>query len=241
MKVIGNINDELDVLLRSSGILVDRQPYENIKDGVISPDEYGAILIDIDHEDADGIYSPRVLTGRHHRVPIIGVSYDQYVPEDSSWEASQTTFLEQGGMYLLRDPVHPPLIVACIRKATNVSRGLSPGMPNVFLYDHRLRIDMNTTMVYFDERSLGMTMQESNIMCALARANGRLCHSTHLMSSLYGDVNNEPEEKIIDVFVCKARKKLDEAEAGLSYVIETVWGRGYRLRDVSAEQLREAG
>ncbi len=41
---------------------------------------------------------------------------------------------------------------------------------------------------------------------------------------------DEPELKIIDVFVCKLRKKLASATGGDNY-IETVWGRGYVLRD----------
>jgi two-component system cell cycle response regulator CtrA len=41
---------------------------------------------------------------------------------------------------------------------------------------------------------------------------------------------DEPELKIIDVFICKLRKKLAEATGGANY-IETVWGRGYVLRD----------
>ena len=41
---------------------------------------------------------------------------------------------------------------------------------------------------------------------------------------------DEPELKIIDVFICKLRKKLSEATDGVNY-IETVWGRGYVLRD----------
>ncbi len=49
------------------------------------------------------------------------------------------------------------------------------------------------------------------------------------LNDLYGGVD-EPELKIIDVFVCKLRKKLTAATAGENY-IETVWGRGYVLRD----------
>jgi two-component system cell cycle response regulator CtrA len=41
---------------------------------------------------------------------------------------------------------------------------------------------------------------------------------------------DEPEIKIIDVFVCKLRKKLADASGGVNY-IETVWGRGYMLKD----------
>ncbi len=49
------------------------------------------------------------------------------------------------------------------------------------------------------------------------------------LNHLYGGMD-EPELKIIDVFICKLRKKLAEATGGQNY-IETVWGRGYVLRD----------
>jgi two-component system cell cycle response regulator CtrA len=49
------------------------------------------------------------------------------------------------------------------------------------------------------------------------------------LNHLYGGMD-EPELKIIDVFVCKLRKKLAQATGG-SHYIETVWGRGYVLRD----------
>jgi two-component system, cell cycle response regulator CtrA len=53
------------------------------------------------------------------------------------------------------------------------------------------------------------------------------------LNHLYGGVD-EPELKIIDVFVCKLRKKLARATGGEHY-IETVWGRGYVLRDPAPE------
>ena len=49
------------------------------------------------------------------------------------------------------------------------------------------------------------------------------------LNHLYGGMD-EPELKIIDVFICKLRKKLSMACGGENY-IETVWGRGYVLRD----------
>jgi two-component system cell cycle response regulator CtrA len=49
------------------------------------------------------------------------------------------------------------------------------------------------------------------------------------LNHLYGGID-EPELKIIDVFVCKLRKKLQDASGGENY-IETVWGRGYVLKD----------
>ena len=52
---------------------------------------------------------------------------------------------------------------------------------------------------------------------------------------LYGGMN-EPEMKIIDVFICKLRKKLSEASDGDNQ-IDTVWGRGYVLKDPETEHL----
>ena len=51
------------------------------------------------------------------------------------------------------------------------------------------------------------------------------------LNHLYGGMD-EPELKIIDVFICKLRKKLAIASNGRNY-IETVWGRGYVLREPS--------
>ena len=52
------------------------------------------------------------------------------------------------------------------------------------------------------------------------------------LNHLYGGMD-EPEMKIIDVFICKLRKKL--AQAGADNLIGTVWGRGYMMRDSSSQ------
>jgi two-component system cell cycle response regulator CtrA len=68
-----------------------------------------------------------------------------------------------------------------------------------------------------------------------------LCKGTTLtkemfLNHLYGDMD-EPELKIIDVFMCKLRKKLANASSGKNY-IETVWGRGCLLREPSEDDAR---
>ena len=52
------------------------------------------------------------------------------------------------------------------------------------------------------------------------------------LNHLYGGMD-EPELKIIDVFICKLRKKLANAAEGKNF-IETVWGRGYALEAARA-------
>ena len=53
------------------------------------------------------------------------------------------------------------------------------------------------------------------------------------LNHLYGGMD-EPEMKIIDVFVCKLRKKL--AQAGAGNMIGTIWGRGYMIREPPGAQ-----
>ena len=58
----------------------------------------------------------------------------------------------------------------------------------------------------------------------------------HFLNPFYGGMD-EPEQKIIDVFICKLRKKLANASSGKNY-IETVWGRGYVLREPGEHEER---
>jgi two-component system cell cycle response regulator CtrA len=74
--------------------------------------------------------------------------------------------------------------------------------------------------------------QEYGILELLSLRKGPRCQG--VPNHLYGGMD-EPELKIIDVFVCKLRKKLSQATSGENY-IETVWGRGYVLRDPETER-----
>jgi two-component system cell cycle response regulator CtrA len=70
----------------------------------------------------------------------------------------------------------------------------------------------------------------------LSLRKGFTCSKETFLNHMYAGADEEPEMKIIDVFVCKLRKKLCAATGGVDY-IETVWGRGYVLRDPIAEDL----
>lgn len=78
-------------------------------------------------------------------------------------------------------------------------------------------------------RTFRLTKKETALLMALA--DGRLHSKDSLLSMIYGGVD-EPELKIIDVFVCKLRRKLE----GVAIDIGTVWGQGYVIED--AEPLR---
>jgi len=92
-----------------------------------------------------------------------------------------------------------------------------------------LVVNLDTREVSVDGHGVHLTGKEYGILELLALRKSTTLTKEMLLDHLYGGID-EAEIKIIDVFVCKLRKKLAEATGG-SHYIETVWGRGYRLRD----------
>ena len=93
----------------------------------------------------------------------------------------------------------------------------------------KLVVNLDTRQVSVDDHSVHLTGKEYGILELLALRKSTTLTKEMFLNHLYGGMS-EPEIKIIDVFVCKLRKKLAQATGGNHY-IETVWGRGYRLRD----------
>ena len=78
-------------------------------------------------------------------------------------------------------------------------------------------------------KTVHLTGKEYQMLELLSLRKGTTLTKEMFLNHLYGGMD-EPELKIIDVFICKLRKKLSQATGGETY-IETVWGRGYVLRD----------
>lgn len=77
-------------------------------------------------------------------------------------------------------------------------------------------------------QSIGVTPAEAAILVDLARRPGETRSKAQIMDAIYGGADDEPDMKIIDVLVCKLRRKIIEATGGLD-VVQTIWGRGYRF------------
>jgi two-component system cell cycle response regulator CtrA len=86
-------------------------------------------------------------------------------------------------------------------------------------------------MVEINGTRVHLTAKEYQMLELLALRKGMTLTKEMFLSHLYGGME-EPEMKIIDVFICKLRKKLAIASGGRGY-IETVWGRGYVMREQS--------
>jgi two-component system, cell cycle response regulator CtrA len=96
----------------------------------------------------------------------------------------------------------------------------------------KLLVDLDARVVSVDDKRVHLTGKEYGILELLTLRKGTTLTKEMFLNRLYHGVD-EPEIKIIDVFVCKLRKKLVQATNGEHY-IETVWGRGYVLRDPAA-------
>jgi two-component system cell cycle response regulator CtrA len=92
-----------------------------------------------------------------------------------------------------------------------------------------LSVNLDTRAVVVNGYPLLLTDKEYSILELLSLRKGMTLTKEMFLNHLYGGAD-EPELKIIDVFICKLRKKLSSATGGETY-IGTVWGRGYVLRD----------
>jgi two-component system cell cycle response regulator CtrA len=93
----------------------------------------------------------------------------------------------------------------------------------------KLLVNLDSRVVSVEDQPVHLTGKEYGILELLSLRKGTTLTKEMFLNHLYGGMD-EPELKIIDVFVCKLRKKLAQATGGKHY-IETVWGRGYVLRD----------
>jgi two-component system cell cycle response regulator CtrA len=96
-----------------------------------------------------------------------------------------------------------------------------------------LVVNLDAKNAELNGEPIRLTGKEYEILELLALRKGSTMTKEMFLNHLYGGLD-EPEAKIIDVFICKLRKKLN-ANGGHDY-IETIWGRGYTLREPT-EQL----
>ena len=93
-------------------------------------------------------------------------------------------------------------------------------------------MNLDSREVLVGNAPVHLTGKEYSILELLVLRKGMVLTKEAFLNHLYGGMD-EPEMKIIDVFICKLRKKL--AQAGEGNLIGTVWGRGYTMRDPVAE------
>ncbi|RYH10333.1 response regulator transcription factor CtrA [Tropicimonas sp. IMCC6043] len=129
----------------------------------------------------------------------------------------------------LTKPFHREELVARIHAIIRRSKGHSQSK----IRTGKVTVNLDAKTVEVDSKGVHLTGKEYQMLELLSLRKGTTLTKEMFLNHLYGGMD-EPELKIIDVFICKLRKKLSQATGGENY-IETVWGRGYVLRDPDAE------
>jgi two-component system cell cycle response regulator CtrA len=180
--------------------------------------DYDIILLDLVLPDIDGYEVLRRLRAARVRTPVLILS-----------DLAELDHKIKGFGFCADDFLTKPFdrreLVARIQAIVRRSKGHpeSPIRTGNFL------VDLDNRVVSVAGQPVPLTGKEYGILELLSLRKGTTLTKEMFLNHLYGGMD-EPELKIIDVFVCKLRKKLAQATGGKHY-IETVWGRGYVLRD----------
>ena len=180
--------------------------------------DYDIILLDLMLPDIDGYEVLRRLRAARVRTPILILSGLAELDH-------KIKGLGFGADDFLTKPFDRRELIARIQAIVRRSKGHSEST----IRTGKLVVNLDTRVVSVDDQPVHLTGKEYGILELLSLRKGTTLTKEMFLNHLYGGMD-EPELKIIDVFVCKLRKKLAQATGG-SHYIETVWGRGYVLRD----------
>ena len=180
--------------------------------------DYDLILLDLVLPDINGHDVLRQLRVARIDTPILILS------GETDTENKMRGFGSGADDYLTK-PFHREELIARIHAIIRRSKGHSQSI--IKTGDIEVNLDGKTVEVRWN--TVHLTGKEYQILELLSLRKGTTLTKEMFLNHLYGGMD-EPELKIIDVFICKLRKKLSEA-TGRENHIETVWGRGYVLRD----------
>ena len=178
--------------------------------------EYDAIVLDLMLPDMEGFEVLRRLRAAGHGTSVLVLS-------GLSRPQVKVLALSAGADDVMTKPFDKSELVARLKAIVRRSKGHS--QPGLQVGPMSLNLDTNEVSV--GGQPVHLTGKEYAVLELLTLRRGMVLTKDQFLSHLYGGID-EPEMKIIDVFICKLRKKL--AQAGADGIIGTVWGRGYTLR-----------
>ncbi len=186
--------------------------------------DYDLILLDLNLPDMNGHDVLRQLRLARVDTPIL------ILTGESDTENKIKGFGFGADDYMTK-PFHREELVARIHAIIRRSKGHSQSI----LKTGAISVNLDAKTVEVDGRTVHLTGKEYQILELLSLRKGTTLTKEMFLNHLYGGMD-EPELKIIDVFICKLRKKLSAATGNENH-IETVWGRGYVLRDPEPVEL----
>lgn len=190
--------------------------------------DYDIILLDLNLPDMSGYEVLRTLRLSKIKTPILILSGLAGIED-------KVRGLGFGADDYMTKPFHKDELIARIHAIVRRSKGHAQSV----ITTGDLVVNLDAKTVEISGQRVHLTGKEYQMLELLSLRKGTTLTKEMFLNHLYGGMD-EPELKIIDVFICKLRKKLAAAADGLNY-IETVWGRGYVLREPegSEAELRE--
>ena len=184
--------------------------------------DYDIIVLDVMLPDIDGFEVLRRLRDGRVDTPVLILS-------GLTESENKVKGLGAGADDYLTKPFDKKELFARIQAVVRRSAGHSQSIIMTGL----LTVNLDAHTVEVEGQPIHLTGKEYGILELLSLRKGTTLTKEMFLNHLYGGMD-EPELKIIDVFICKLRKKLNAATGGENY-IETVWGRGYVLRNPDGE------
>ncbi len=189
--------------------------------------DYDIILLDLNLPDMPGFDVLKTLRVAKVNTPILILSGLADID-------AKVRGLGYGADDYMTKPFHKDELIARIHAVVRRSKGHSQSV----IKTGEITVNLDAKTVEVEGHRVHLTGKEYQMLELLSLRKGTTLTKEMFLNHLYGGMD-EPELKIIDVFICKLRKKLAAATGGVHH-IETVWGRGYVLRDPVEEKKDEA-
>ncbi|MFQ3623448.1 MAG: response regulator transcription factor [Acetobacteraceae bacterium] len=217
----------IGLMLKSAQIVVDHAALGEEAIELLRVYEYDIVVLDFLLPDMKGADVIREMRKMKNTTPVLVLS-------GLSDQQTKVRSLETGADDYLVKPFDREELLARLRAIVRRAKGFAE--PTLRVGPIELRLGAREVLV--NGKPVHLTGKEFSILELLVLRRGMVLSKEAFLNHLYGGMD-EPEIKIIDVFVCKLRKKLSEASG--EQLIGTVWGRGYVLRDPSAQSGKGAG
>jgi two-component system cell cycle response regulator CtrA len=185
--------------------------------------DYDIILLDLNLPDMSGFEVLRSLRFSKVKTPTLILS-------GLAGTEDKVNGLGFGADDYMTKPFHKDELVARIHAVVRRSKGYAQSV----IQTGDLVVNLDTKTLEVNGARVHLTGKEYQMLELLSLRKGTSVTKEMFLTNLYGGMD-EPVKKIIDVFICKLRKKLANASSGKNY-IETEWGRGYVLRQPTDEE-----
>ncbi len=207
----------ISLMLRSNGAIVDQTDTGEEALELVRHYDYDVVVLDLMLPDMEGYEVVRRMRAARMSTPVLILS-------GLSRPQAKVKGFGMGADDFITKPFDKAELIARMQAVIRRSKGFSQPTLNI----GPLQLNLDSRDVTIDGVSVRLTGKEYAILELLVLRRGMVLTKEAFLNHLYGGMD-EPEVKIIDVFVCKLRKKL--ATYGADNLIGTVWGRGYMLRD----------